>query len=44
MLQPAFLLATVALGLTIFSGITNKIPDWIGLLILCVAVMVAVYH
>lgn len=35
-----FTLTVIALGLTLVSGITGKVPLWIPLLLVCVALLV----
>ena len=35
------LLALIALGLCIVSGVTGKVPLWVSVLLLCIAVMVS---
>lgn len=35
-----FILVAIAFALTLISGITGKVPLWIAVLLLCIAMMV----
>lgn len=37
--SPSFLLIVIAFGLTIVSGVTSRVPVWIPLLLVCLALM-----
>ena len=44
MLTIPFILVAIAFILTLINGITGKVPLWIAVLLLCIAMMVPALH